>query len=200
MAQDFAKRKSAPGARKAPARGAQAQRHPGDGQRRGNGVRVYFAGVLTGAFLSLLGYLALLPKPPDPALEGAAPATPQEAEIPKPRFDFYTMLPAQKIEVGEGPDQVEPAAVVSKPPAPTAAPEPYYLQAGSFRNRDDAERRRAELLLLGLDPKIEGASSDNGQWFRVYLGPFDTHDAMTKARGLLANQNIETVLLKRSGP
>ena len=31
------------------------------------------------------------------------------------------------------------------------------------------------------------------------LGPFDSHESMTKARGLLANQNIDTVLLKRGG-
>ena len=95
---------------------------------------------------------------------------------------------------------MEPAADVSKPPAASAAPEPLLLQAGSFRQREDAERRRAELVLLGLTPKLEESTNTNGHWFRVYLGPFDSHESMAKARSLMANQNIESVLLKRSGP
>ncbi len=110
------------------------------------------------------------------------------------------MLPKQTLATEKEPDAVEPAADVSKPPAPSTAPQPFFLQAGSFRQQDDAERRRAEIVLLGLTPKLEETSNDNGHWFRVYLGPFDSHDSMTKARGLLANQNIETVLLKRGGP
>jgi cell division protein FtsN len=74
------------------------------------------------------------------------------------------------------------------------------LQAGSFRQKDDAERRRAELLLLGLEPKIEETSSDNGRWFRVFLGPFESQESMSRARGLTANQDIDTLVLKRSGP
>ncbi len=200
MPQDFAKRKQDSGARKAPAQKMQARRHSGENQPRGKGFRLYVAGVLTGIFLSLLGYLAALPDPANPAQEIAeAPATPA-AEVPKPRFDFYTLLPQQTIDVKEEPEPVEPAAVVSKAPTPSAAPQPYFLQAGSFRQQDDAERRRAEMLLLGLDPQLEETSNDSGRWFRVYLGPFDSHDSVAKARGLLANQNIETVLLKRSGP
>ena len=120
--------------------------------------------------------------------------------MPKPRFEFYTLLQEQTIEVEEEVETVEPAADVSKPPAATAPPQPYYLQAGSFRQREDAERRRAELLLLGLEPSIQESTVDSGRWFRVSLGPFESHDAVSKARGLLANQNIDSVLMKRSSP
>lgn len=199
MAQDFAKRKQGKSAKKPAPRKAQAQRHSGDTPSRGSGVRLYLTGVMTGIFLSFLAYLGTLPKPVEPGQEVASAAQPQ-AEIPKPRFDFYTMLPEQTIEVEQPPEPVEPAADVPKPPAATEAPQPYFLQAGSFRQQDDAERRRAEILLLGLDPKIEQTSGDNGRWFRVSLGPFESHDAITRARGLLANQNIDSVLLRRSGP
>jgi cell division protein FtsN len=199
VAQDFAKRKQDTGARKAPTQKMQARRHSAENQPRGKSLRLYVAGVLTGIFLSLIGYLAVLPDAANPT-QGTGEAPPPAATIPKPRFDFYTLLPKQSIDVAETPEPVEPAAVVSKPPAPSAAPQPYFLQAGSFRQQDDAERRRAEMLLLGLDPKLEETSNDSGRWFRVYLGPFDSHDSVAKARGLLANQNIDTVLLKRSGP
>ena len=197
MPQDFAKHKRDTSSRKSVVEKTQARRNTGNNQPRGNGLRLYFAGVLTGVFLSFLGYLGTLPNPADPALE--TDSSPPAAEIPKPRFDFYTMLPKQTLDEGKKPDAVEPAADVSKPPAASSAPEPYLLQAGAFRQRDDAERRRAELVLLGLTPKLEEISNANGRWFRVYVGPFDSHESMNKARGVMASQNIDTVLLKRGG-
>ena len=44
---------------------------------------------------------------------------------------------------------------------------------------------------------MEEASGDNGRWFRVYLGPFESHSKMARARGLTAQQGIDTLLLKR---
>ena len=196
MAQDFAKQKQGKSTRKAPARKTQAQRRSGEGQSRGKGLRLYVAGVLTGVFLSFIGYLGTLP---DPAVSATETGTPEQPEvvIQRPRFDFYTNLTQESID--EVQDQVEPAADVRKPPTATELPEPYLLQAGSFRQHDDAERRRAQLLLLGLEPVIEETSSSNGIWFRVYLGPFESRELMVRARGLTTNQNIETLLLKRGG-
>jgi cell division septation protein DedD len=196
MGQDFAKRKQGKSTRKAPARKTQAQRRSGEGQSRGKGLRLYVAGVLTGVFLSFIGYLGTLP---DPAVSATETGTPEQPEvvIQRPRFDFYTNLTQESID--EVQDQVEPAADVRKPPTATELPEPYLLQAGSFRQHDDAERRRAQLLLLGLEPVIEEISGSNGIWFRVYLGPFESRELMVRARGLTTNQNIETLLLKRGG-
>ncbi len=196
MAQDFAKQKQGKSTRKAPARKTQAQRRSGEGQSRGKGLRLYVAGVLTGVFLSFIGYLGTLP---DPAASATETGTPEQPEVvpQRPRFDFYTNLTQESID--EVQDQVEPAADVSKPPTANELPEPYLLQAGSFRQPDDAERRRAQLLLLGLEPVIEETSSSNGIWFRVYLGPFESRELMVRARGLTTNQNIETLLLKRGG-
>ena len=199
MGQDFAKRKQGKSTRKAPARKTQAQRRSGESQSRGKGLRLYVAGVLTGVFLSFIGYLGTLP---DPAVSATETGTPEQPEvvIQRPRFDFYTNLTQEGIdEVQEVQDTVEPAADVRKPPTATELPEPYLLQAGSFRQHDDAERRRAQLLLLGLEPIIEEISNGNGIWFRVYLGPFESRELMVRARSLTTNQNIETLLLKRGG-
>lgn len=198
MPQDFAKNKKDTGSSKRVVEKTQARRSAGKSQPGSHGFRLYFAGVMTGVFLSGLGYLATMTIPADPAAE--ADGAPPAAEVPKPRFDFYTKLPTQTLEEKEEPEAVEPAAVVSKPPTPSTAPQSLFLQAGSFRQQADAERRRAELVLLGLTPKLEETNNDSGHWFRVYIGPFDSHDAMTRARGLMAAQNIDTLLLKRSGP
>ena len=192
MGRDFAK------TRKTGGRGPQKKK---TGQRQssrnaaqtqsGSRLRAYFGGLLSGVFLSFLLYLGTLPPTTNPGdTPEAAPTTAVPAEPPKPRFDFYTMLPEQTID---GP--VEPAEVAKPPPG--AAQVTYLLQAGSFRQREDADRRRAELLLLGLEPRIEETNSDNGRWYRVYLGPFNSHSAMTRARSLTAAQDIDTLLLKR---
>tara|TARA_R110001599_G_scaffold8651_28_gene42413 strand:- start:33160 stop:33726 length:567 start_codon:yes stop_codon:yes gene_type:complete len=175
-----------------------ARRKPQAARRKDNNSaaspwRWFGAGVGTGVFLSLLLYLGTLPPGAQPARE------PQEAAVaeapPKPRFDFYTMLPEQTIDV-----EVEPAEVAQQPDVAPPPAENYVLQAGSFRQREDADRRRAELLLLGLEPNVEESTGDNGRWFRVYLGPYTTHAQMSRARGLTAAQNIDTLLLKRGRP
>ena len=197
MAQDFAKKRQ--GTRKTPARKS-PQRARGKSRggssraaaaQAGNGLRWYLAGLLSGVFLSFLLYLGTLPPVGTIGQEAQQAAAPEAP--PRPRFDFYTLLPEQTIEV-----EVEPAEVAS--PRASAATELYLLQAGSFRQRDDADRRRAQLLLLGLDPKVEETTGDNGRWFRVYVGPFDSRSKMAKARSLTAAQDIDTLLLKRSRP
>jgi len=157
--------------------------------------RWYGAGVATGMFLSLLLYLGTLPAGPDSGTEPGTELAAAEKTPPKPRFDFYTMLPEQQITV-----DVEPAQVAAPRAETRAQGETFLLQAGSFRQAEDAERRRAELLLLGLNPRVEEASGEHGRFFRVYLGPFQTHAEMSRARGLTTAQNIDTLLMKRDGP
>ncbi|GHD15616.1 hypothetical protein GCM10007052_20060 [Halioglobus japonicus] len=192
MAQDFAKKKGST-RKKAPARKKQPAQKSGGGFV--SGLKWYGAGLLSGMFLSLLFYLGTLPPTGStgPASTAEPTAGTDSQEPPKPRFDFYTMLPEQSME------EDLPAPEPAKPVTETTSPSEYYLlQAGSFRQREDADRRRAELLLLGLEPNVRESNGDNGRWFRVYLGPFDTRSKMSKARSLTAAQNIDTLVLKRS--
>ncbi len=195
MARDFAKQGQPTRRKSGGQAGSARKRQPARGKNPGTAVsawRWYGAGLLTGVFLSFLVYLGTLPPtaPGDPGapLSNAAPAA---QTPPKPRFDFYKMLPEQTIE-----EAVEPAEVAR--PRSAEPTEIYLLQAGSFRQRQDADARRAELLLLGLEPRIEEATSDNGRWFRVFLGPYASKSQMSRARGLTAAQEIDTLLLKRS--
>ncbi len=151
--------------------------------------RWYGAGVVSGLLLAGLLYVGVLA--PDPRKPVPTPGEPvAEEEVPKPRFDFYTGLPEQTIDV-----EVDPAEIDQARNQPDR--DHFLLQAGSFRQADDADRRRAELLLLGLDPKVEETNGSNGRWFRVYLGPFDSRSRLAKARSLTAAQGIDTLLLKR---
>ena len=192
MAQDYAKKRNNSRASKSTTRKRKTSRK--SGKEAASVWRWYGAGVVSGVLASLLIYLGMLPA--DPGAEGApraATTTAPVEEPPKPRFDFYTLLPEQTIDV-----EVDPGEIAKHRTNPST--ELYLLQAGSFRQREDADRRRAELILLGLEPKIEDTSGDNGRWFRVYVGPFESRSRLAKARSLTAAQNIDTLLLKRGRP
>ena len=187
MARDYAKKKK-PAPRNKRSASRKQEKKPA------NPLRWYGAGVLTGVLLSFLLYLGTLP-PSQPAPEPVAETDGESQEVPKPRFDFYTMLPEQTMDV-----EIDPNDVVEPRGSSAAQTEQtyYLLQAGSFKTMEDADRRRAELLLLGLEPRVEESSGDNGRWFRVFLGPFESRSAMAKARSLTAGQEIDTLLLRRN--
>ena len=149
----------------------------------------FLTGMLCGVFLSGLVWLAFQ-QPESPAPAAADGESADGTRRPEPRFDFYTVLPEQQIEIDMDPDSMATAA-------PETARDQYLLQAGSFKKPEDADRRRAELLLLGLDAHVEEARGDNGRWFRVYIGPFESRSKLAQARGLTAQQGIDTLLLKR---
>ena len=149
----------------------------------------FMAGLLCGVFLSGLVWLAA--QKPDSAAAEAVVAGNSDAAAearPKPRFDFYTLLPEQRIDV-----EIDPEAMANT----TAPSDEFLLQAGSFKQARDADRRRAQLLLLGLTATVEEATTDNGRWFRVYIGPFETRSALQSARNRTAQEGIDTLLLKR---
>ena len=110
-----------------------------------------------------------------------------------PRFDFYTVLPNQELDLN--PD-IEPADLEPD----NASSAQYLLQVGSFRKPADADRRRGELALLGLEATVEPGDGDNGRWYRVYLGPFESRSEMARARSLTAQADMDTLLLKRESP
>jgi cell division septation protein DedD len=149
----------------------------------------FLTGLVCGVFLCGLTWLAFQQEDAGPGETALAPTAP-EAQRPEPRFDFYTLLPEQRVEIDLDPETIATAS-------PAARPDRYLLQAGSFKQAEDADRRRAQLLLLGLDAHVEEASGDNGRWFRVYIGPFDSRSKLAHARGLTAQQGIDTLLLKR---
>jgi len=167
-------------------RGASRQAPP---EPRNGFLRPYLAGVGTGLFGAFMLYLATLP--PEPRSAGPAePPTAGAPARPEPTYEFYELLPEQEITV-----DVDPAEL-PKPRASADQPR-YLLQAGSFRQAEDADRRRAELLLLGLEPRVEETSGGTGRWFRVVLGPFESRSAMARARSLTAQQDIDTLLMQR---
>lgn len=94
-----------------------------------------------------------------------------------------------------------PAAAAAAAPAPAPAPAAeekitYFLQAGAFRDMDDAENTRAKLALLGFEAAISEKPGDNGSLYRVRIGPFAQADAMNKARSKLLDSGIDVAIVK----
>ena len=80
------------------------------------------------------------------------------------------------------------------------APGTYFLQVGSFRNSEQADRFKAELALLGLETGIQKVTIDNKTtWHRVRVGPFSDLDDLNKTRRLLKQRGVESTLVKVTG-
>lgn len=210
MAQDFANRhsKGAPtnrtaqkstGAKSSSTAPRAARATPGRSTSAQDGGRgLWFgAGLLTGLFSAFLiylwqaspadGELARLLEPP--VADGKAP-TPKPASE-KMQWDFYEIFPRSEVPIVEeyGTNGVKTRV---------AEPQAYVLQAGSFRAAADADKLRAELILLGMNVFVKVIEKDGQKWHRVLVGPMDTELEMNRNRRTLAEANIETLSLRVS--
>lgn len=110
------------------------------------------------------------------------------------RFTFYDILPNFEVIT---PDRTpEIAADV----APQAIEEPgvYVLQAGSFSTNKDADRRRAELALHGIESHIQRVKVNDRNYHRVYIGPTDDLDELNMLRSRLRAAQIDVFRIRLS--
>jgi cell division protein FtsN len=160
--------------------------------------------VAYGVYVS--GNKRLVTSQPEPVAEPAkAPAKKPATAKPAPAavaedvaaegditFDFYEMLPNLDVELYEE----------TKTPTETAAPPAvskqgiYIIQAGSFSGLADANRRKAELGLLGIHSEIKTGDAGGRTVYRVYTDPMENPDDVNRTSTLLTDQGID-ILLKR---
>ncbi len=67
------------------------------------------------------------------------------------------------------------------------------LQVGSYRNWKEADRKRAELALLGLAANIETTRVNNQETYRVNLGPFKQEREFKNAQQTLSLYDIPSM-------
>ncbi|MHA6492200.1 SPOR domain-containing protein [Pseudomonas borbori] len=150
---------------------------------------------------------------------------PSAAESDKPKYDFYTLLPESEVILP--PQAVEqPAAVPEQkpvtpeeaakidaaraqaalngetpPPPPVVAQGPvtsqFFLQAGSFRRREDADTLRAQIILLGQSVQVESGTVREETWHRVLVGPFASREQLGQAQKTLAGNGFSNLLLQQ---
>ncbi|KRW58939.1 SPOR domain-containing protein [Pseudomonas sp. TTU2014-080ASC] len=159
--------------------------------------------------------------------QAAKPAKPEPKEPAKPKYDFYTLLPEsevilppQAIEPTPPPKKPEQKPVTPEeakkidearalaalsgqtpPPPPVVAKGPvtsqFFLQAGSFRRKDDANNLRAQLILLGQNVQVESGTVRDETWYRVMVGPFASREQLGQAQKSLAASGYSNLLLQQ---
>jgi cell division protein FtsN len=125
--------------------------------------------------------------PPPPRASGADAQDDGET-----RFDFYEILPQFEVVVPE----VETAAGRDAPPKVVEEPGSYVLQAGSFASLGDADRRQANLALLGIESRIQRVTIDDDVFHRVRVGPISDLDELNRVRARLRQAHIDHMLMK----
>ncbi|WAH58398.1 SPOR domain-containing protein [Pseudomonas silvicola] len=153
--------------------------------------------------------------------------TPPSPQAPvKPKYDFYTLLPESEVIVPPEavPEKTPPvpaqppvtpaeAAKIdtaraqaalsgqTPPPAPAvikpAATTQFFLQAGSFRKQADADRVRAQIILLGQAVSVESGTVKDETWYRVLVGPFSNREQLTVAQKQLSGSGFSNLLLQQ---
>lgn len=134
-------------------------------------------------------------------------------------YRFYDLLPQQQVTpipeqaipesknqgtamIVEAPSTTQPAASESvgidpNQTATTPQQPTYILQVRSYNDPDQADARRAEIILNGLSADVV-KSTENGQtWYRVISGPYDTQDAALAAQQTLQHSGIDSIVIKR---
>jgi cell division protein FtsN len=147
----------------------------------------------------------------------------KKLEPQKPKYDFYTLLPESEVIVppdmltAEKPAQKpltpEEAAKIDAaraeallngqtPPAPPSvakapATTEFFLQAGSFRKREDADKVRAQIIMLGQNVQVESGTVREEVWYRVLVGPFANREQLALAQKSLAASGFSNLLLQQ---
>jgi cell division protein FtsN len=141
-----------------------------------------------------------------------AEAAPEPEE--EPRFSFYKMLPNYEVVIPEEeyPDRKSSASSShsSSTPAgepPASKPQPttpkveepgsYIIQAGSFSTPADAERRKAELGLLGLAARVVEVDLSSGKTvYRVQSNTIGSSSELNNMLKRLRENRIDTLVMR----
>tara|TARA_R100001244_G_scaffold10690_2_gene12599 strand:- start:32742 stop:33434 length:693 start_codon:yes stop_codon:yes gene_type:complete len=142
-------------------------------------------------------FYTLLPEsevivPPDalpPPAPAQKPVTPQEAA----KIDAARAQAALNGETPPPAPPVAPVAPVAQAPLSTQ----FFLQAGSFRRKDDAESVRAQIILLGQSVRVESGTVREETWHRVLVGPFANREQLAQSQKALAANGFSNLLLQQ---
>jgi cell division septation protein DedD len=148
------------------------------------------AGIALGIAFTLAG--ALLPEwwGNRPAAVAAAPVA--SDSTPVTRFEFFERLPNEKVSARPEPDDPSTTTPVAE------GPHEFLLQAGSFTNKEDAERLRATLSQSGWSTQTATVTLSSGATrHRVIVGPFASSQETQRAITQLRKQDVDALVLAR---
>ena len=194
MAKDYAKNRSSGSGRGNAGRGGAAARRSSGGSSKSGSNPGLVVGLVIGLSLGLCaaGWIWISrPAKTSPLLASAAVPAAAAAQAQKPiplppkqpsKYAFYEMLPSYEVVIPR--EDAAASAKAGKPTTPEIAePGQYLIQVGAYKTREEADRSRASLALLGVESKIEQVTIDQSEtWFRVRIGP---QGSLAKAQEIL---------------
>jgi cell division septation protein DedD len=85
------------------------------------------------------------------------------------------------------------ASIQAAKPAAT-----YILQINSFSDADEADRRRAQVLMAGVDARVVKNTTGNGlPIYQVISRPLNNRQAVTTAQQRLQNNGIDSIIVEQ---
>jgi cell division protein FtsN len=121
------------------------------------------------------------------------------AEMPMPLPAAVPKKSAPAALAPATPAALSPGSAAELPnaSAPTGSADfTYYLQAGAFRELQDAEATKARLALMGVAATIAERKSEVGTLYRVRVGPFAEVEAMNRARVRLSDNGVDAAVVR----
>jgi cell division septation protein DedD len=106
-------------------------------------------------------------------------------------YTFYDKLPKFEVVVPEKERgaRVDAAAKVERPGT-------YFLQAGSYRKAEDAERVRAQLARQNISANVQRVALDTDVWFRIRIGPIKDLAQLNRLRQQLQSADIDSLVIR----
>jgi len=166
------------------------------GKKSSRSQTAFLTGLALGLAVAVLVHLyhSRSSETPDKDLRAATRTDTQTDEPAEtgPVFDFYEILPDFEVVIPPAPDSGEaPDVPVRKVP-----PGNYFLQAGSFRQFEDADRRKANLALLGIGSEIRKVTVNDRPHYRVQIGPISDPGELRSMQQRLGTADIEYLALR----
>jgi cell division protein FtsN len=121
----------------------------------------------------------------------ASPTTSSADTMPITRFEFFDRLPNEKISA-------RPPADTPMKPGTASESNEFSLQAGSFTNKEDADRLRDTLTQSNFAAETAKVQLSSGAVrYRVIVGPFASSQDTQRAIAQLRKQDVDALVLAR---
>ncbi|MDG2090020.1 MAG: SPOR domain-containing protein [Gammaproteobacteria bacterium] len=182
MAHDFAKQRSS---KKSPKKKRTSTKSATKNTTTRGRWPWFFSGLISGLFVALIGYLGIFGTGPLQSINNSImvqDSATGDLNDDSTDFTFYDRLSEAEVLVDVIAVELEPE--IEENPAI------YRVQAGSFNSMEDAEKLRAEIILIGLEASISQAEVLGQTMFRVQAGPFIGNSSADDAVDLLALNNM----------
>ncbi|MDO4591466.1 MAG: SPOR domain-containing protein [Comamonadaceae bacterium] len=145
------------------------------------------------------------PAPTVPDYSNAAPVTDPVTQPPATAADPLGELANAQVKAAEAKAKAEAEARAKAAAAAAAASASapaandgfnYFVQAGAFRSKTEADAQRAKLAMLGWEARISEREQNGRTVFRVRVGPFAKRGDAEQLKQRLDAAGVDSALVR----